>query len=158
MAAVTLLQEQAELSLEDHLQLSTDILESPPTSIDGELRPLIMAQAVPDPPADRRRVKVYELRSNDWFDRGTGFCVATPVSLLYKMTLRARLSCPLFLMGKQHRIRGSLLTRVTQGDGEREDPRIVVQSEEAPDRLLLETRICKEDGFQKQQGTHGRWS
>ena len=26
-------------------------------------------------PADgRKRVKVYELKSNDWFDRGTGFC------------------------------------------------------------------------------------
>lgn len=28
----------------------------------------------------------------------------------------------------------------------------MVQSEDAPQRLLLETRICKEDGFQKQQG------
>ena len=26
------------------------------------------------PPSDRKRVKVYELRDNDWFDRGTGFC------------------------------------------------------------------------------------
>jgi len=32
-----------------------------------------MALAVP-PPNDRKRVKVYELRDNDWFDRGTGFC------------------------------------------------------------------------------------
>lgn len=23
---------------------------------------------------DKKRVKVYELRDNDWFDRGTGFC------------------------------------------------------------------------------------
>jgi protein phosphatase 4 regulatory subunit 3 len=30
---------------------------------------------------------------------------------------------------------------------------VLVQSEEQPDRVLLETRICKEDGFQKQQGT-----
>jgi hypothetical protein len=34
-----------------------------------------------------------------------------------------------------------------------EEPRVIVQSEDAPDRMLLETRICKEDGFQKQQGT-----
>ena len=27
-----------------------------------------------------------------------------------------------------------------------------VESEDQPDRLLLETRICREDGFQKQQG------
>lgn len=26
------------------------------------------------PPSDPKRVKVYELRDNDWFDRGTGFC------------------------------------------------------------------------------------
>jgi hypothetical protein len=26
------------------------------------------------PPDGRKRVKVYELRDNDWFDRGTGFC------------------------------------------------------------------------------------
>lgn len=26
------------------------------------------------PPGDRKRVKVYELKDNDWFDRGTGFC------------------------------------------------------------------------------------
>lgn len=33
----------------------------------------IMALEV-QPPSDRKRVKVYELRDNDWFDRGTGFC------------------------------------------------------------------------------------
>lgn len=35
-----------------------------------------MAQAVPNPPNEKKRVKVYELRNNDWFDRGTGFCTA----------------------------------------------------------------------------------
>ena len=25
-------------------------------------------------PNEKKRVKVYELRNNDWFDRGTGFC------------------------------------------------------------------------------------
>lgn len=32
-----------------------------------------MAPHVP-PGNDRKRVKVYELKDNDWFDRGTGFC------------------------------------------------------------------------------------
>lgn len=37
----------------------------------------MMAQVVPNsPPNDKKRVKVYELRNNDWFDRGTGFCSA----------------------------------------------------------------------------------
>lgn len=33
-----------------------------------------MALELP-PTSDRKRVKVYELRDNDWFDRGTGFCL-----------------------------------------------------------------------------------
>jgi len=37
----------------------------------------MMAQHVPHQAKDKRRVKVYELRNNDWFDRGTGFCTAT---------------------------------------------------------------------------------
>jgi hypothetical protein len=32
-----------------------------------------MALVAP-PSNDRKRVKVYELKNNDWFDRGTGFC------------------------------------------------------------------------------------
>ena len=37
----------------------------------------MMAQPVPHQAQDKKRVKVYELRNNDWFDRGTGFCTAT---------------------------------------------------------------------------------
>ena len=34
------------------------------------------------PPAhDRKRVKVYELKNNDWFDRGTGFCRGVVLSV-----------------------------------------------------------------------------
>ena len=36
------------------------------------------------PPAnEKKRVKVYELKNNDWFDRGTGFCTgrSTNVSI-----------------------------------------------------------------------------
>ena len=45
----------------------------------------MMAQHVPHQAKDKRRVKVYELRNNDWFDRGTGFCTAafTPVCSLH---------------------------------------------------------------------------
>ena len=39
-----------------------------------------MSSVVP-PPNDRKRVKVYELRNNDWFDRGTGFCSGHVVSV-----------------------------------------------------------------------------
>ncbi|KAI8635331.1 DUF625-domain-containing protein [Xylariaceae sp. FL1651] len=83
------------------------------------------AQPVPHPSTDRRRVKVYELRNNDWFDRGTGFCTAT---------------------------------FNTSEDGQQRDPRVIVESEDQPDRILLETRICKEDGFHKQQETLIVWT
>ncbi|KAK0665879.1 component of IIS longevity pathway SMK-1-domain-containing protein [Cercophora samala] len=79
----------------------------------------MMAQPVPHQTADKKRVKVYELRNNDWFDRGTGFCTACFVTIQEDQT---------------------------------KEPRVVVQSEDQPDRLLLETKIVKEDGFQKQQG------
>ncbi|KAI1399093.1 DUF625-domain-containing protein [Hypoxylon fuscum] len=83
------------------------------------------AQPVPHPSTDRKRVKVYELRNNDWFDRGTGFCTAA------------------FTISE---------------DGQQRDPRVLVESEDQPDRVLLETRICKEDGFHKQQETLIVWT
>lgn len=94
-------------------------------NLDGELQPLMMAQAVPNPPNDKKRVKVYELKNNDWFDRGTGFCVAS------------------FIFNEVSR---------------QEEPRVLVQSEDEPDKILLETRICKEDSFQKQQDTLIVWT
>ncbi|OWP00134.1 hypothetical protein B2J93_8705 [Marssonina coronariae] len=84
-----------------------------------------MAQAVPNPPNDKKRVKVYELKNNDWFDRGTGFCTAA------------------FIFNEVSR---------------QEEPRVIVQAEEKPDVILLETRICKEDSFQKQQDTLIVWT
>ncbi|CAJ2501518.1 Uu.00g043710.m01.CDS01 [Anthostomella pinea] len=81
------------------------------------------AQPVPHPSTDRKRVKVYELRNNDWFDRGTGFCTAA----------------------------------FNSEEGQR-NPRVIVESEDQPDRVLLETRICKDDGFHKQQETLIVWT
>ncbi|KAE9970801.1 hypothetical protein BLS_000034 [Venturia inaequalis] len=68
---------------------------------------------------ERKRVKVYELKANDWFDRGTGFCTGTVIN---------------------------------------DEARIHVQSEDEPDRTLLETKIAKDDGYQKQQDTLIVWT
>ncbi|KAK5256637.1 Platinum sensitivity protein, partial [Exophiala xenobiotica] len=68
---------------------------------------------------DKKRVKVYELRDNDWFDRGTGFCTGQVIN---------------------------------------DEPRIYVESEDQPDRMLLETKIVKDDGYQKQQDTLIVWT
>ncbi|KAL8659231.1 MAG: hypothetical protein Q9202_007226 [Teloschistes flavicans] len=80
--------------------------------------PPVMALVVP-PPNDKKRVKVYELRNNDWFDRGTGFCT------------------------------GRILA---------DESRIYVESEDKPERMLLETRITRDDGYQKQQDTLIVWT
>lgn len=39
-----------------------------------------MALIVP-PPNEKKRVKVYELKNNDWFDRGTGFCTGRIINV-----------------------------------------------------------------------------
>jgi hypothetical protein len=77
VALTIVTQSQAQLSLQQHLDIAPDILNCPAEDLEGELQPLMMAQAVPNPPNEKKRVKVYELRNNDWFDRGTGFCTAT---------------------------------------------------------------------------------
>ncbi|EEQ29539.1 DUF625 domain-containing protein [Microsporum canis CBS 113480] len=93
-----------------------------------------MAMSFPVPQLnDRKRVKVYELRNNDWFDRGTGFCTGqiTDVRLPDSATVRCG---------------------VYADCGGQDEPKILVESEDQPDRMLLETRISREDGYQKQQG------
>jgi hypothetical protein len=35
-----------------------------------------------------------------------------------------------------------------------DEPRIHVESEDQPDRVLLETKIARDDGYQKQQGRY----
>lgn len=78
MAALTLSQTETELSLQQHLDLALapDLLTYQPPASEGGSEPLMMAQPVPHQSTDKKRVKVYELRNNDWFDRGTGFCAA----------------------------------------------------------------------------------
>lgn len=86
----------------------------------------MMAQAVPHQTTDKKRVKVYELRNNDWFDRGTGFCTAE---------------------------------YVTADEGQPgQEPRVSVEAEDSPGRWLLETKIIRDDGFQKQQDTLIVWT
>ena len=83
--------------------------------------------APPPAPHERKRVKVYELKNNDWYDRGTGFC-------------------------------SGQLIQGPHSTAENPDARIVVVSEEDANRVLLETRISKDDGYQKQQDTLIVWT
>ena len=89
-------------------------------------------QPQPPPPPqqqDRKRVKVYELKNNDWYDRGTGFCSGQVT----------------------HDV-------ATSSAVESLDARILVVSEDEPDRELLQTRITKDNGYQKQQETLIVWT
>ncbi|PWY91449.1 DUF625-domain-containing protein [Aspergillus sclerotioniger CBS 115572] len=95
------------------------------------------------PPSDRKRVKVYELRDNDWFDRGTGFCTG---QILDVSDGRHRVSAA--------RTASPLVGRKCCAD----EPRIFVESEDEPNRVLLETKISKDDGYQKQQETLIVWT
>lgn len=84
VAALTILRyspdSASELSLQQHLNIAPDLLANYDriATDGGDSDESMMAQAVPHQTQqpDRRRVKVYELRDNDWFDRGTGFCSA----------------------------------------------------------------------------------
>lgn len=88
----------------------------------------------PAPPADdRKRVKVYELKNNDWYDRGTGFCTGEIID-------------------------NGASAAAGNGGPEFPDARIIVHSEDDPARKLLETRITKDDGYQQQQQTLIVWT
>ena len=94
-----------------------------------------MASLMVPPANEKKRVKVYELKDNDWYDRGTGFCTGRVVNAS-----------------------GNVRAQVTHNaqrtkSSSQEESRIYVESEDEPDRLLLETKIGKDDGYQKQQGT-----
>lgn len=80
MAALTILSHEtplSELSLQQHLDIAPDLAATyRPLATEADSEPVMMAQQVPHQATDKKRVKVYELRDNDWFDRGTGFCTA----------------------------------------------------------------------------------
>lgn len=95
MAALTILshnESASELSLQQHFDIAPNLVSYNHHNLvsEGDPEPLMMAQPVPHQATDKKRVKVYELRNNDWFDRGTGFCTAS------FLTVRAQLpSLPL---------------------------------------------------------------
>lgn len=102
--------------------------------------------ALSAPPSERKRVKVYELRENDWFDRGTGFCST--------QCILVRDTYPHCVLQEHFRSRPGDRDRLMLTRGcFQEKGHIFVESEEDPERILLESRIKKEDSYQKQQGT-----
>lgn len=67
----------------------------------------MMALSASNPPTTPRRVKVYELRNNDWFDRGTGYCTGQLVDVrLSRVYLSARRPWSCFNLPSFNRWRG----------------------------------------------------
>lgn len=106
-----------------------------------------MALIVP-PSNERKRVKVYELKNNDWFDRGTGFCTGRIINVSDHETWDATF---MEFCAWTFRATTRLDTMLIMAQDE---SKIYVESEDSPERLLLETKITKDDGYQKQQGEH----
>lgn len=116
-----------------------------------------MAQAT-KPSQDRKRVKVYELRDNDWFDRGTGFCTGEVINVSPLTSLpRPCHTGPHVGLGDSYALQ--LRKETDNRTWMMQDvPKIFVESEDEKGRYLLETEIGKEEGYQKQQGlTIGSW-
>jgi protein phosphatase-4 regulatory subunit 3 len=78
VAALALLSpaEPEQLLSPHHLDVAPHLLSDNHVVPEAAAEPLMMAQPVPHQTTDKKRVKVYELRQGDWFDRGTGFCFA----------------------------------------------------------------------------------
>lgn len=88
MASLTVLsQSETELSLQQHLDIAPDLFSYSRIDTEVDPEPLMMAQSVPHQSTDKKRVKVYELRNNDWFDRGTGFCTAAFIPVRHTLSL-----------------------------------------------------------------------
>jgi protein phosphatase 4 regulatory subunit 3 len=112
------------------------------------------------PTNEKKRVKVYELRNNDWFDRGTGFCMGQLVSVCRFSSSAQKMSGPAFRMpgpGAERGAEREWCRAWTFADAcPKDEWRIYVESEDEPERILLETKISKDDGYQKQQGLQER--
>lgn len=101
------------------------------------------------PTSERKRVKVYELRENDWFDRGTGFCEVQTIHVGLSFLADCALDAHTALKEGSDEV----TFECPQADG-----RIYVESEDEPERALLDVKIKKDDNYQRQQGNMQRTS
>ena len=74
-----------------------------------------MALAQPSSPQERKRVKVYELKNNDWYDRGTGFCYGQVVNSPH--STQENPDARLLVVSEDDTERTLLTTRITKDDG-----------------------------------------
>lgn len=125
-----------------------------------------------------RRVKVYELKGENWFDRGTGYCAGVYDETVDEALLVARREekCQ-FLEGidvpsepvsaERSKLDGSALgpdhDKVTEGEGSASQAQacqfvVVVSENLETEDVLLASKVVKEEVYQRQQDTLVVWT
>ena len=107
-----------------------------------------MALAQPHTPQERKRVKVYELKNNDWYDRGTGFCYGSFVNSPHSS--QENPDARLVVVSEDDTERTLLTTRITKDDGyqKQQDTLIVWTESNGVDMAL---------SFQEANGCSAIW-
>lgn len=124
-----------------------------------------------------RRVKVYELKGETWFDRGTGYCAGVYDEQHDAALLVARMEegCRKLTVvpdgmgddsdGVEDRPSVAVESSTneetqigTEGKEDREHFMLVVSESLGNEELLLKTRVVKEDVYQRQQDTLVVWT
>lgn len=117
-----------------------------------------------------RRVKVYELKGETWFDRGTGYCAGVYDEHNDAALLVARMeeTCRRLTLGSNGTDEQPLSRQPEQagedeqvgaeGREDREHYVLVVSENLDSDDLLLKARVVKDDVYQRQQDTLVVWT
>lgn len=117
-----------------------------------------------------RRVKVYELKGETWFDRGTGYCAGVYDEHNDAALLVARMeeTCRRLTLGsngtdeqplgRPPESTGDDEHMGAEGREDREHYVLVVSENLDSDDLLLKARVVKEDVYQRQQDTLVVWT
>lgn len=112
-----------------------------------------------------RRVKVYELKGETWFDRGTGYCAGVYDEHEDAALLVARMedACQKLILnaseeGSESRPQASQPEKAGADGSEREPYVLVVNENLDSDELLLRTKVVRDDVYQRQQDTLVVWT
>lgn len=111
-----------------------------------------------------RRVKVYELKGETWFDRGTGYCAGVYDEQEDAALLVARMedACQKLVLGlgggEQQQQQQAMQSEPNEGEEQREPYVLVVNENLQTDDLLLKTKVVRDDVYQRQQDTLVVWT
>lgn len=107
-----------------------------------------------------RRVKVYELKGETWFDRGTGYCAGVYDEQEDAALLVARMeeACQKLLLADDEDQEQAIGLSQEENEDQRESYVLVVNENLDTDELLLKTKVVRDDVYQRQQDTLVVWT